>query len=265
MQAAVLGHPVSHSRSPALHNAAYRALGLADWTYRAIDCDRAQLADLLTGAVDGWAGFSVTMPLKHAALQAATEVRPAAELAGAANTLLPGPSGWVADNTDPDGVIGALRDAAIVATDGPVVLLGAGGAAQAAVVALARLGVTDLTVLVRNASRAGDLLVTAGRCSVRTTVSALNDAEALRGAGLVISSLPAGAADPVAGAAFRADQALLDMVYDPWPTALAAAFLQAGGRVAHGLDMLLHQALRQVELMTGRTPPIAAMRAALTD
>ncbi len=264
MQAAVLGHPISHSRSPALHNAAYRALGLADWSYRAIDCTVTQLPGVLADAQDGWAGFSVTMPLKHAALSAAASIRPAAELAGAANTVLPGPNGWVADNTDPDGVIGALREADIDAAAAPVVLLGAGGAAQAAIVALARLGVDELTVLVREPTRAADLLATAERCSVRVAVAALDEVAPVRRAGLLISALPAGAADPIADVGLRADQALLDMVYTPWPTELAGAFRRAGAPVASGLDMLLHQAVVQVELMTGRTAPIAAMRAVLT-
>src|SRR4051812_41468849 len=103
--AGVLGRPIAHSLSPVLHRAAYAALGL-DWTYEPIDCGVAELPAVLADRAD-WAGFSATMPLKHALLDIAAETRPTAELVGAANTLLAGPDGWIADNTDVRGVLGA--------------------------------------------------------------------------------------------------------------------------------------------------------------
>src|SRR5690348_7299434 len=111
LRAGVLGRPVAHSLSPVLHRQAYAALGL-DWTYDAIDCGVADLPAVLAERAD-WAGFSATMPLKHAVLDVAAAVRPSARLVGAANTLLPGPDGWIADNTDVLGVTGALAEHAV--------------------------------------------------------------------------------------------------------------------------------------------------------
>jgi shikimate dehydrogenase len=144
-----------------------------------------------------------------------------------------------------------------------VTVLGAGGTARAAVAALARVGGTACTVLVRDRSRAAAILGTAQAVDVQVTVATLApDAPELT-ADLVISTLPRGAADPLASRAWTDGQSLLDVVYDPWPTKLATAVDAAGGVVLSGALMLLHQAVAQVELMTGRAAPVAAMRAAL--
>jgi shikimate dehydrogenase len=255
----VLGRPIAHSLSPVLHHAAYAALGM-QWSYEAIDCGVAELPDVLAARAD-WAGFSATMPLKHALLDVAAEIRPTAEVVGAANTLLPGPDGWVADNTDVDGIVGTLHEAALDPMS--VTVLGAGGTAQAAIVAVRRIGVDKCTVLVRDTSRAGRARTAGERAGVALTVEALApDAAALR-ADLVISTLPPGAADALAGRGWSAEQAVLDVVYSPWPTRLAAAAAAAGATVLSGVLMLLHQAEAQVELMTGRPAPVEAMRAAL--
>ncbi|PZS16830.1 MAG: shikimate dehydrogenase [Pseudonocardiales bacterium] len=258
-RAAVLGRPVEHSLSPVLHRAAYAALGL-DWSYEAIDCDAGELAAVLAARAD-WAGFSCTMPLKHAALAVADELRPLAKLVGAANTLLPGEAGgWIAENTDVAGIATALAGRPL----GQVIVLGAGGSAQAAVVALGQLGATGCAVLVRDRSRAGALVATAEAAGVQVSLAALAaDAPELAAADLVVSTLPSGAADRLAQRDWRPDQALLDVVYDPWPTALAVAVRAAGGVVLSGALMLLHQAAAQLELMTGRAAPVEAMRTAL--
>lgn len=256
----MLGRPVNHSLSPALHRAAYAALDL-DWTYDAIECDVAALPEVLAAHAD-WRGFSCTMPLKRALLDVAAEVRPLARDVGAGNTLLPRPGGgWIADNTDVHGIVAALREHDVGARE--TCVLGAGGTAQAAVAALAGLGVDACVVLVRDASRTGAVRQVAERFGVRLQVADLAvDAPALA-ADLVVSTLPAGAADPLAARTWRPGQALLDVVYAPWPTPLAAAVGAAGGTVIGGALMLLHQAAAQVELMTGRRAPIDAMRAAL--
>jgi shikimate dehydrogenase len=258
--AAVLGRPVEHSLSPVLHRAAYAALGL-DWTYDAIDCGVDELPDVLAERA-GWAGFSCTMPLKHALLDVATEVRPRARAVGAANTLITGPDGWIADNTDVGGIVAALTEHRIV--PGSVTVLGAGGTAQAAVAALAATGLDHCTVLVRDRARAARLLATAQRAGLAVELGALDPESAALGADLVISTLPAGAADPVAGIAWRPGQAVFDVAYADWPTRLAAAAEAAGATVVSGALMLLHQAAEQVELMTGRPAPVEAMRAALS-
>jgi shikimate dehydrogenase len=262
MKAAVLGHPVRRSLSPALHNAGYRALGMVGWTYTAIDCTEDRFDRVLGRAGHGCAGFSVTMPLKRVALAAATRRTSLAQVTGAANTMLPRRHGWLADNTDVAGIVAALRVRRIEPARGSVVLLGAGGAAQAAIVALASLGVRRVTVAVRSAARAADLVSTARRAKISVQLTDLSP-HVLRDAALVVSALPAEAAARVAGFPVSPDQALFDMVYQPWPTPLARPYLAVGAPVASGHDMLLHQAARQFELMTGRDAPLAAMRAAL--
>lgn len=256
----MLGSPVAHSLSPALHRAAYTALGL-NWTYDAIECDEARLPTLL-GERRDWVGFSCTMPLKRAVLAVADEARPLAVAVGAGNTLLPRPGGgWIADNTDVTGIVATLRAAGVEPSS--VTLLGAGGTAQAAIGALADLGIARCSVLVRDTRRAGELRAAAGRLGVAVEFSSLDLTAAELGADLVVSTLPGRAADVIAAMRWRPDQTLLDVVYDPWPTALAAAATGAGARVISGALMLLHQAAAQVALMTGHPAPLEAMRAAL--
>lgn len=257
-KAAVLGRPIAHSLSPVLHRAAYRALGLA-WTFDAIEVGVDELAPLLASSGPEWAGFACTMPLKRAVLDVASAVTDRAAAVGAGNTLLRrADGGWSADNTDVAGIVAALREAGVGAP-ATVSVLGAGGTAQAAVVALAELGVHRCTVQVRDASRTTDLAATARRAGVEIDLAPLGDSRA----DLVISTLPPGAADPIADRV-RAG-ALLDAVYVPWPTRLAAAASASGATVVSGALMLLHQAAVQVELMTGQPAPVAAMRAALHD
>ena len=167
-----------------------------------------------------------------------------------------------APRTDPRDAPGATGTRAVV--------LGAGGTAQAAIAALRDLGVEDVTVLVRDAGRASELRDTASRLGVSPTISpTLTDpvaaARELTGAQIVISTLPAGAADELAGAHWRPGTALLDAVYAPWPTAIAAGAAAGGATIVSGLEMLLQQAIAQVELMTGHPGPEQAMRAALDE
>ncbi|HEY2983086.1 MAG TPA: shikimate dehydrogenase [Jatrophihabitantaceae bacterium] len=256
VRAAVLGRPVAHSLSPLLHRAAYGELGL-DWEFDAIETGVAELAGLLASSGSEWAGFACTMPLKRVALELAESASARASAVGAANTLLPRSGGWLADNTDVAGMLAALGEAGVRPATATV--LGAGGTAQAAVVALAELGLGRCSVLVRDRSRAAEVVRTAERVGIQVELGTLDDAAG----DLVISTLPAGAADALAARSWRAGQALLDVVYSPWPTPLATAVASAGGTVVSGALMLLHQAARQVELMTGQPAPVAAMRTAL--
>ncbi len=259
-RAAVLGSPIAHSRSPQLHLAAYRALGLADWTYQRIECTADQLPTLVGGFGPEWVGLSVTMPGKFAALAFADERTARADLVGSANTLVHTATGWRADNTDIDGVTGALGSA------GPTgLVLGAGGTAPAAVVGLAALGVQQVTVVARNPDKADRLLGVAEAAGVSAHYCPLDGpglASHVAAASVVINTLPADAAAGYAAAVASAP-VLLDAIYDPWPTPLAAAVMAAGGTVISGLQMLLHQAFAQVELFTGRPAPRAQMAAAL--
>jgi shikimate dehydrogenase len=258
--AAVLGSPVDHSLSPVLHRAAYRALGLAGWSYTAVECDQDGLAGVLATAGPEVVGYSCTMPLKRRLLQVASSASPAAAGIGAGNTLLPRPAGWHADNTDWIGIRDALAARAI-STTGAVTVLGAGGTAQAALAALSQA--SRVTVLVREPARAAELLATADRLGRPVTIGRLSEQRHWIGADLIISTLPAGAADGFAGLPFHREQALLDVRYSPWPTPLADAVAESGARVVSGASMLLYQAARQVELMTGSAAPVEAMRAAL--
>ena len=256
----MLGKPIGHSLSPVLHLAAYRALGLAGWRYTAIECDSDALPGLLAASGEDVVGYSCTMPLKRQVLRVADSASAEAAAIGAGNTLLRTAAGWHADNTDWIGIRDALAAAGVPA-GGAVTVLGAGGTAQAALAALA--GAARVTVLVRDPSRAGELLAAADRLDRPVTVASLSERRHWLAADLILATLPAGAADRFAGLPFRRDQALLDVVYEPWPTPLAAALAAAGGPVVSGAAMLLRQAARQVELMTGSAAPVEAMRAAL--
>ena len=264
-RAAVLGSPVRHSRSPDLHRAAYAALGLDGWRYDAVECDAAGLPRFVDGLGPEWVGLSVTMPGKKAALARADERTGRAEAVGAANTLLRRPDGgWRADCTDIDGVSGAITAAGWTGpVSGRALVLGAGATASAAVAGLAALGLTDVTLVVREPSRAAETRAVAERFGLAVGVRAwdpeLPDAA---GADLLVSTVPAGVADGCAAAAARA-RLVLDVVYAPWPTAVARAVQRAGGTLVTGLDMLLHQAFGQVEQFTGVPAPRAAMASVL--
>ena len=275
MKAAVLGSPVAHSLSPALHRAAYAELGLDDWTYEAVECDEAALAAFVTSRGPEWAGLSLTMPLKRTVLPLLVHVDPLAVIAGGANTVVFRPDGRYGYNTDVQGIVDALTEAGagLARGDGPprppaapgsVTIIGAGATACSALAALAELGAPAADVMVRDPSRATDLLAAAERLHVAVRLvprTALTDVAP----GLLISTVPAGAADGYAErirVTGRAPAAVLDVVYDPWPTPLAQAASAAGAVVANGFAMLLHQAAAQVELMTGKPAPLEAMRAA---
>jgi shikimate dehydrogenase len=259
-RAAVLGSPIAHSRSPQLHLAAYRALGLDDWTYDRIECTADQLPGVVSGFGPEWVGVSVTMPGKFAALTFADERTPRAELVGSANTLVRSPSGWRADNTDVDGVTGALGQAS-----GHALVIGSGGTAPAVVVGLAELGVQRITVVARNREKAVPLVDLATRSGVESRWCDIDGAELMltvADAEMVVNTVPADAVARYA-ASLAAAPLLLDAIYDPWPTPLASAVEVAGGRVISGLQMLLNQAFAQVEQFTGMPAPREAMRAAL--
>ncbi|WP_425326088.1 shikimate dehydrogenase [Nocardia otitidiscaviarum] len=262
-RAAVLGSPISHSRSPQLHLAAYRALGL-DWTYERVECTAEQLPGFVDGLGPEWVGLSVTMPGKVAALDYATERTDRAELVGSANTLVRTDTGWRADCTDVDGVRGALEGGGVVEVARAVVL-GAGGTARPALLALAELGAHTVTIVARDRGRAADTLDLAARLGMSAEVIGF-DPEALgfvcSDVDAVVSTVPAAAAATVADAVAQAP-VVLDAIYDPWPTPLADAVARAGHTVVSGLQMLLNQAYGQVEQFTGKPAPRAAMAATL--
>ncbi|GIG29137.1 shikimate dehydrogenase [Cellulomonas marina] len=275
-RAAVVGHPVAHSLSPLLHGTAYAALGLDGWRYDRLDVLPEDLPALLASLDDGWAGLSVTMPHKHALLDLVDHVDPLARVVGAANTVLLQPGRTrpqlVALNTDVHGLVTALAEGLGTAdrADGRRgVVLGGGATAASALAGLAQLGVTEADVVVRSPGRAGALLRAAERMGLHPHLRAWSTAtDLLPAADVVVSTLPAHGADELAqalaAAAVPCRGVLLDCAYDPRPTALGTAWSAVGGTAVGGERMLLHQAVEQVRLMTGRPAPLAVMDDALT-
>ncbi|MDP5226057.1 MULTISPECIES: shikimate dehydrogenase [Arthrobacter] len=277
-RAAVLGHPISHSKSPLLHAAAYRALGF-DAEYTAIDVDEPELASFMRRVRQdpSWCGLSVTMPLKKAMMGLVDEHTVAATDLGVLNTVTftPGADGphLRGHNTDVMGIVNALRHASGMSSlHGADVsdlkvgtrpaILGGGGTSTAAIAALARLGHDAVTLFVRDPARIAEARKAAGASGVNLDVRAYDGAaEQLPGFDVVISTLPPRAADPLAAGlapgAETGERVLLDVAYDPWPSALASAWSARGGVVVPGLEMLLYQAVEQVLLFTGTGPEAA--------
>jgi shikimate dehydrogenase len=264
-RAAVLGAPVAHSLSPVLHTAAYRALGLTDWSYQAIECDEARLPGLLDTLGPDWAGLSLTMPLKRAVLPLLDQTEPLAAMVGAANTVILRDGQRLGFNTDVAGLTAAMR-AAGVKPEGNVAVLGGGATACSALAAVRESGTADVTVAVRAQSRAEPLRTVAARLGVTVRFADLDGGSlASRPWDVLISTIPGTAEAGVAGLVMTGAltaHAVMDVGYDPWPTPLAAAAAESGSVVISGYELLVHQAAGQVELMTGHQAPVAAMRAA---
>lgn len=264
-RAAVLGSPIGHSKSPALHRAAYAAAGL-DWRYDAIEVGSGEaLASFLQAVGPRWVGLSLTMPLKEPALTLVDVLDPVARATGAVNTIvLPGaptrPAGLAGHNTDVVGIVDALAEAGVTSAR-TVAVLGAGGTARSAVAAAVRLGAQVVQVYARRPAAAAEVAAIADALGSSGHPMAWADAGACVAADLVISTVPAGVADSLAQT-LPAPPAgtLLDVVYHPWPTPLAAAWDPA---VVPGIAMLLWQAVAQVRLMAGIDPDVVAMKAAI--
>jgi shikimate dehydrogenase len=263
-RAAVIGSPVGHSLSPALHGAAYRALGLTNWRYGAEEVPKAALKGFVGTLGPEWAGLSLTMPLKEAAFEVAYEVSDLAREVGAINTLVRLPEGgWKADNTDVYGVTQALREAGCTQVASALVL-GSGATARAVVAALATLGCQKVTFAVRSVARPASLSHARSAGLEVKVVTLGRMADRLDQESVVVSTLPAdtlGSGVLPDGLSLQ-DHVLLDVVYAGWPTPLASTFLKAGARVVSGFEMLVHQAAEQVHLMTGLPAPVEQMRAA---
>jgi shikimate dehydrogenase len=263
---AVVGSPIAHSLSPVLHLAAYAELGLTDWGYRAVECRPAALPGvLLSLEAEGLAGVSLTMPLKRTVVPLLARVdRTAADL-GVVNTVLfGGPEGvWWGTNTDVHGIVSALRQAGVAAPGHDAAwVIGAGATATSTLAALAQLGVRTVVVVARRPEAATSLVAIGAGLDVVVEVRGWAAVAGCTEADLVVSTVPAGATDELAVGLGLTAGTLLDVVYAPWPTRLAAAWERGGGSVVSGLDLLVEQAAEQVRLMTGQQPPVDAMRAA---
>lgn len=255
-KAYVLGHPIKHSKSPLLHQAAYQALGL-EMSYSALDTTEEQLSEVFRkqGSNPSTQGFSVTMPLKSAVISYLDALTPFAEAVGVVNTVY-----WVdsgdgqvsaqGHNTDVSGIVNALGNAGFSGAVEYPAILGGGGTATAALAALRCLGATSVTVYVRDASRAASVRAAADRLGVVLHFRHLNDfGSCYTRHDVTVSTLPSGAADHLMEeAAGETAGTLLDVSYDPWPSALALDWESRGGRITSGLEMLMYQAVDQVKL-----------------
>jgi shikimate dehydrogenase len=256
--AGVIGMPVRHSRSPAIVNAAFEALGV-DWSYFAFEV----APDQVEAAIDGMralqlGGLSVTMPHKERVAELVDRCSPDATALGAVNCVVRDHDELVGENTDGPGFLDALRsDLDFDPFGRRAVVLGAGGAARAVVLALARAGAADVAVVNRtraNAERAVALAGSVGRVA--------DAADAVPGADLVVNATPVGMTERgtvVDPALLESSQSVVDLIYHPATTPLLDAAAERGCAVANGLGMLVHQAARGVRLWTGLDPPIATM------
>jgi shikimate dehydrogenase len=275
---AVLGHPISHSLSPRLHQAAYATLGL-DWRYEAVDVVSDDLAGFVASRDAQWRGLSLTMPLKRAVLPLLDTRDDVVELIDVANTVLfehrAGRRALHGYNTDVAGAVEALRAAGTAV--GNVHVLGSGATATSVLLAVSRLGATTATVHTRSPARCGALRDAAGRFGLDLRVEETGSPDEYRstgaGADLVVSTLPGDAGAGVEMPEGMARTAVLfDVAYDPWPSPLAARWQRVGGRVVTGLELLVRQALAQVRIFVGGDPDsplpaepavFAAMRASI--
>ena len=266
-RAAVLGSPIAHSLSPALHQAAYRLLGL-NWDYTAIECTEGEFPAFFAALGDEWRGLSLTMPLKEIVLTVVDDVSDSARAVQSANTVFRAYAEhpWQATNTDIAGMENALREVGVNSVSSARVL-GAGATARSAVAAIAGLGGSSVVIHARRPEAAQAVVDLATRLGVEAEIADLMPVP-LDG-DLLVSTLPADVAAPWTAIVESAtDTALLDASYHPWPTPLADAWQRHHcGPVASGRDMLVWQAVAQVALMTGEefddAHVVAAMREAL--
>ncbi|HEY5820591.1 MAG TPA: shikimate dehydrogenase [Propionibacteriaceae bacterium] len=245
---AVLGSPIEHSLSPALHRAAYAVLGLTNWTYDRFEVAETALVDVVSQCDPSWRGLSLTMPLKTAVLELG-EVDAVAALAGAGNTLIFDEDVRRVYNTDVGGLVWAIQRAhpERVAT---VTVLGAGATARSALVSATQLGAREVVVMARTPAKAEPLRLLGESLGIAVEVRPW--AASLPAADLVVSTVTASGPDAIAESVAASAPVVFDAIYHPWPTVLAEAAAQAGCTVVNGLDLLVGQALLQLELMTGR-------------
>jgi shikimate dehydrogenase len=251
-RAGVLGSPIGHSLSPVLHRAAYAALGLQGWTYDAFEVTADRLAGFLDELDASWAGLSLTMPLKAAVLPLLDGASPLVEVVGAANTVLLRDGRRLGENTDVPGMVAALAAAGVAGPESvpAAAVLGGGATARSALAALAAV-TGEVTTYVRSPARADALAATAEAVGLRLAVRPWSAASDALSAPLVVNATTAGAADPLVTAVPASVGILFEVLYDPWPTPLVAAWTARRATVVDGLDLLVRQAVLQVGLMTG--------------
>jgi len=263
--AALIGTPVGHSLSPAIHRAGFEAAGV-DWAYVAFDVAPGRAADAIAAMrLLGIAGLSVTMPHKADAAAAVDRLEPAARALQSVNTVSWDGDQLVGSSTDGAGFIAALDEAAVEITGARVAVIGAGGAARSVIDALARAGATDITVLNRTPERAES-------ASSLTPVASVGIVSDISRADIVINATSVGMgvdpervseADlPCDPSLLSADQVVVDLVYHPLQTGWLLRAGDIGARTVDGLGMLIHQAALQQERWLGKRPDASVMRIA---
>lgn len=268
--AAVIGSPIDHSLSPVLHRAAWKSIGMVEgWSYKRIECDQDGLSAVLDGLDSQCRGLSVTMPCKQAIIPLLDVVDPLAAAVGSVNTVIPSAGILSGFNTDVSGISGALTST-LEAEPRSAVILGAGATAASALAALAGMGVRDLVVAARRFDGPYRICAAAHRLGVEISRTSFTNTDGLvthiQRADVVVSTMPAHVCDALASLVSpRRAQVLLDVVYSPRHTDLVRSWRDAGGLVAHGIEMLTHQAVMQVKLMTGAEPDIEVMRLAVDE
>jgi shikimate dehydrogenase len=259
----VLGDPVAHSLSPVLHRAGYAEVGL-DWSYDAHRVPAGGLAAFVDGLDAQWRGLSLTMPLKREALSLVDRLTDRARLVGAVNTMLLGEGEGgderVGDNTDLPGAAAAVRERTTMPL-ASAAILGGGATAASIGLALVDLGVRSVELLVRDETRAGETVeaLRSHPSGVEVRTGRLDARDAII-ADIVVSTIPADAQSPELVARCGGVPVVFEALYDPWPTALAAAAVDR--TLIGGLDLLVHHAALQFELFTGLRAPLEAMRQA---
>lgn len=256
---AVLGSPISHSKSPRIHRAAYDFLGLA-WEYGAIEVTAEELPEFISSRSALWRGLSLTMPLKRVIVPYLAGVDETVHLTGVANTVLfdgsagaPVLRGY---NTDVYGISQSFRCAGIDSIDS-VHLIGSGATAASALVAVSQLGARRAVVSARTPAHARFLHELGTELGIAVNVVALDSGAQAHGVDAVISTIPQGA--PVTAVGHSVDttgSVLLEVAYDPWPTPLATEWGRRGGATISGLEMLLHQAIMQVRIFLSADPDV---------
>jgi shikimate dehydrogenase len=261
MRAAVLGQPISHSLSPFIHNAAYAALGLPH-QFSTIECNEESFRHVLDSCDEAWMGLSLTMPLKESAFLVADTITPVALLARSANTLL-FTDKIHADNTDVYGVVQAVREHTDTRST-RAIIIGSGATARSAIVACSELGITSIDLIARNPKALRECGEIAQKLDIAATATDPREA-IFTETTLTINATPAGVADGLVSVLKRPAGAILDVVYHPWPSAITKHWLDAGLVAVPGHSMLLHQAVKQFQLMTGVAAPVDVMRHALEE
>ena len=259
MKAAVIGSPISHSLSPVLHQAAYSQLKL-DHTYTAIEVGQSEFLPFIATLDRSWLGLSLTMPLKELAFEAVQASSEVALLTGSINTILVSDN-LFGDNTDVYGLAKAIIESNKKITYATI--FGAGATARSAIVALQGLGIESIFVLARNQEKVARCVDLGNQLGISVDVAPEMSANLLS-TELIINTTPKGVMDDLVSFIASPEGTYFDVVYDPWPTKFAQTWLTKGGQVIPGYLMLLHQAVRQVELMTGKIPNAANMQDALT-